>query len=92
MAYRYKHLVNKSYHLLKIHFCDIESRHAPTSGSFKKAVMAHKQTLGEYLESVNETQIKRRQRDDRMDEIVDSILKVLLVIVIAGLIFSSFWG
>jgi hypothetical protein len=54
--------------------------------------MAHKQTLGEYLESVNETQIKRRQRDDRMDEIVDSILKVLLVIVIAGLIFSSFWG
>jgi hypothetical protein len=54
--------------------------------------MAHKQTLGEYLESVNETQIKRRQRDDRMDEIVDSILKVLLVIVIAGLVVSTFWS
>ena len=52
--------------------------------------MTHKQTLGEYLESVNDAQIKRRQRDERTDEIVDSILKVLLVIVIAGLIFSSF--
>jgi len=49
-----------------------------------------KQTLGEYLESVNETQIKRRQRDERTDEIVDQILKALLFIVIAGLLISSF--
>ncbi len=78
--------------LVNFHFCDIESHHAPTSGSFKKAVMSHKQTLGEYLESVNETQIKRRQRDERTDEIVDQILKALLFIVIAGLVVSTFWS
>lgn len=54
--------------------------------------MSHKQTLGEYLESVNETQIKRRQRDERTDEIVDQILKALLFIVIAGLLISSRWS
>jgi hypothetical protein len=51
-----------------------------------------KQTLGEYLESVNETHIKRRQRDERTDEIVDQILKALLFIVIAGLLISSRWS
>jgi hypothetical protein len=51
-----------------------------------------KQTLGEYLESVNETQIKRRQQDKRTDEIVDQILKALLFIVIAGLLISSRWS
>jgi hypothetical protein len=54
--------------------------------------MSHKQTLGEYLESVNETQIKRRQQDKRTDEIVDEILKALLFIVIAGLLISSRWS
>jgi hypothetical protein len=54
--------------------------------------MTHKQTLGEYLESVNDAQIKRRQRDERTDKIVDQILKALLFIVIAGLVVSTFWS
>lgn len=87
-----KPLENKSCHLLKIHIRDIELHHALTLGSFKKAVMTHKQTLGEYLESVNNALKIRRQTYERMDKIFDRILIVLLVIVIAGLIFSSFGG
>jgi hypothetical protein len=44
MAYRYKHLENKSCHLLKIHIRDIELHYALTSGSFKKAVMTTQNT------------------------------------------------
>ena len=59
-------------------------------GLLRKQVMTHKQTLGEYFESVNDAQIKRRQRDERTDEIVDAVLSIALFIVLAGLIFSSF--
>ncbi len=54
--------------------------------------MTHKQTLGEYLESVNDAQIKRRQQDKRTDEIVDEILKALIFMVIAGLLISIWWS